>query len=62
MKSYVKSIIWAQRVVVCPAHPTVPPDDLDLLCGLDGHKQTKDKENQFEASVVNDPGLMVTAC
>lgn len=35
-------------MVVCPAHPAFPPDDLDLLCGLDGHKQTKDKENQFE--------------
>lgn len=54
-----KSIIFALRVVVCPA---IPPDDLDLLCGLDVHKQTKDKENQFEASVVNDPSLMVTTC
>lgn len=58
----VKSVILALRVVACPAYPTVPPGDLDLLCSLDGHKQTKDKENQFEASVVNDPSLMVTAC
>lgn len=61
-KVYVKSIILARRVVVCPACPTIPPDDLDLLCGHDGPKQTKDKENQFEGSVVNDPSLMVTTC
>lgn len=62
IKFYVKSFIFAQRVVVCPAYSTVPPDDLDLLCSLDGHKQTKDKENQFEGSVGNDPSLMVTTC
>lgn len=62
MKFYVKSIIFALRVVVCPTYPAVPPDDLDLLCSLDGRKQTKDKENQFEGSVVNDPSLMVTTC
>lgn len=62
IKFSVKSVIFALRVVVCPAYPTVLPDDLDLLCSLDGHKQTKDKENQSEASVANDPSLMFTTC
>lgn len=34
-----------------------------IYCAVsDGHKQTKDKENQFEGSVFNDPSLTVTTC